>query len=318
MTKSTAIAHPIQGLIKFYGYRDAIFHLPLHDSVAVSLAPMHTRATAEIRDNLTDDLIEIDGQVLTGAAYQQSRELLDGVRRLAERSDSVYARVESNFDWRVVDSTYAALTAAAAAAFELDVTRQELSKIARLGSGNAALSLTGGYSLWTAGADHDSTTSRQIGDERDLPMGMIMIRPSNPTDEAVFHQEAIDSAFMPCRVAFVKSVVDPIQDAIIAGDFSTLGRFIEQDTFNQQAVIMTGANNVFSWNADALAVLDMVRALRADGVECYFSADPTGFSFVNCRPQDRDGIAARLEGLGLETVLCDIGNPATIIDEHLF
>jgi len=37
--KATAVAHPIQGLIKYHGLADPVLRLPFHDSISVCSAP---------------------------------------------------------------------------------------------------------------------------------------------------------------------------------------------------------------------------------------------------------------------------------------
>lgn len=49
MTKATAIAHPIQGLIKYHGLKNTELRLPFHDSISVCTAPFETRTTLELR-----------------------------------------------------------------------------------------------------------------------------------------------------------------------------------------------------------------------------------------------------------------------------
>jgi phosphomevalonate decarboxylase len=66
MSKATAVAHPIQGLLKYHGLRDKELRLPMHDSISVCTAPYETRTTIELRDDLSADVYEIDGEEATG------------------------------------------------------------------------------------------------------------------------------------------------------------------------------------------------------------------------------------------------------------
>src|SRR5438094_847640 len=45
--KATAVAHPIQGLIKYHGLADPVLRLPFHDSISVCTAPLTSRTTVE-------------------------------------------------------------------------------------------------------------------------------------------------------------------------------------------------------------------------------------------------------------------------------
>src|SRR3990172_6047190 len=47
MVKPTAVAHPIQGLVKYHGLQDERLRLPFHDSISVCTAPLTSRTTIE-------------------------------------------------------------------------------------------------------------------------------------------------------------------------------------------------------------------------------------------------------------------------------
>ncbi|MCA1818863.1 MAG: diphosphomevalonate decarboxylase, partial [Halobacteriales archaeon] len=42
MSKASAVAYPIQGLVKYRGLRDPVRRIPYHDSVSVCTGPIHT------------------------------------------------------------------------------------------------------------------------------------------------------------------------------------------------------------------------------------------------------------------------------------
>ncbi|HUU06943.1 MAG TPA: diphosphomevalonate decarboxylase, partial [Thermoplasmata archaeon] len=43
--KSSATAHPIQGLVKYHGLKDETLRIPFHDSISVATAPTVTHTT---------------------------------------------------------------------------------------------------------------------------------------------------------------------------------------------------------------------------------------------------------------------------------
>src|SRR3989442_11924518 len=52
--KATAVAHPIQGLIKYHGLADPVLRLPFHDSISVCTAPLTSRTTVEFGGGARD------------------------------------------------------------------------------------------------------------------------------------------------------------------------------------------------------------------------------------------------------------------------
>jgi len=77
--KATAIAHPIQGLVKYHGLADPILRLPFHDSISVCTAPLTTRTTVEFGEAPSDSAV-IDGRPVT------VREMERAARKTEQRS----------------------------------------------------------------------------------------------------------------------------------------------------------------------------------------------------------------------------------------
>jgi hypothetical protein len=63
--RASAIAHPIQGLVKYHGLRDFRKRIPFHDSISMATAPIHTHTSVAVMDQQggTDEGI-VDGQGL--------------------------------------------------------------------------------------------------------------------------------------------------------------------------------------------------------------------------------------------------------------
>ncbi len=322
MSKATAVAHPIQGLIKYHGFKDSRLRIPLHDSISVCTAPFETRTTVELRTDLDSDVVEVDGRVLHEREYERAVDVLNAVRRIARRNVFIYAKSKNNFPSNVglgaSASGFAALAVAACGAFDLELPTRQLTAIARLGAGSASRAVAGGFAYWEAGIDHETSIAYQLASGKDFPMGIVvgLIPAFKSTENA--HLEVVDSPFMPCRVAYVRSVTDDMITAIHNRDFSVIGRLAEQDTFSLHAVTMTGPNNLLHWQPETLRIFQEVRTMRADGLECYLSVDTGATVYINSRPEDRDAVEARIRALGVETLTCEVGGGARLVEEHLF
>jgi mevalonate pyrophosphate decarboxylase len=126
------------------------------------------------------------------------------------------------------------------------------------------------------------------------------------------------SPFLACRLAYIPTVVDDFRRAITGGDFSALGLLAERDSLSLHAVTMTGEAGMLHWQPATVAVFHEVRAMRGEGLECYFSVDTGATPYVNCRPEDAAAVQARVAALGIETALGHIGGPARLDEGHLF
>ncbi|HLA44293.1 MAG TPA: hypothetical protein VJZ27_12700, partial [Aggregatilineales bacterium] len=262
MTKATAIAHPIQGMVKYHGFRDVELRIPMHDSISVCVAPCETRTTVETRENLEEDIFEVDGTVLNGRAYERALLIVDHLRNVSGRQERVYMRSVNNFVSNIglgaSSSGFAALTLAAHAAFEMRMQPHELTTVARLGAGSASRSVAGAYARWYTGTSHHTSYAETIATAENLPLGIVMaiIPAYKQTEDA--HAEAMTSPFMPCRIAYVKVTVDDVQKAIINGDFSTACMMAEKDSLSLHATTMTGDSSLIHWQPQTLAVFHEV------------------------------------------------------------
>jgi phosphomevalonate decarboxylase len=322
MSKATAIAHPIQGLVKYHGFRDVELRIPLHDSISVCVAPYETRTTVEVRPDLEQDVFEIDGAVVNGRPYERAERVVGHLRQIARRREAVYMKSVNNFQSNIglgaSSSGFAALAVATSAAFGLSLSPRELSKVARLGAGSASRAVAGSYAHWYAGESHNTSYAEAIADAKRLPLGIVIaiIPAFKATEDA--HAEVLTSAFLPCRIAYVKATIDDLRKAVIDGDFSTVGLMAEKDSLSLHATTMTGESNMIHWQPQTLAVFHEVRKMRAEGLECYFSVDTGATVYINSRPQDRETVRARIDALGIQTDVGEVGGPARLVEEHLF
>ena len=90
--KATAIAHPMQGLIKYHGLRNEKLRIPFHDSISVNVDKLWTKTTVEFGD-YKQDRISINKKEIYGLAKQRAIEVLNIVRKLS--GVNLHAKIES-------------------------------------------------------------------------------------------------------------------------------------------------------------------------------------------------------------------------------
>src|SRR2546428_5163648 len=76
--KATAVAHPIQGLIKYHGLADPVLRLPFHDSISVCTAPLTSRTTVEF-GGVARDTATIDGRDVNARDMERIRAVVDPI-----------------------------------------------------------------------------------------------------------------------------------------------------------------------------------------------------------------------------------------------
>jgi len=321
--KATAIAHPIQGIVKYHGMRDDKRRFPYHDSISVCTAPSHTKTTVEFDFDREESEYIVDGEELTGAEAERIERVIEAVRERSDAAHSVYqVRLESensfptNVGLGSSSSGFAAAAVALAEAAELELTLPELSAIARYGSASAARSVTGGFSHLRAGLNDEDCRSAAIPTDLDEDMQIVVgLVPSyKETDDA--HAEAVDSHMFDARRAHVQDQIVEARDAIRSNEFDRVFELAEHDSLSLAATTMTGPDGWVYWQPATIAVFNAVRELREEeDIPAYFSTDTGASVYVNTTEEHVDEVEGALEDAGVQTAVWEAGGPARILDE---
>ncbi len=318
--KATAVAHPIQGLVKYHGMRDHEQRLPYHDSISVCTAPSQTTTTAAFDSDRDTNQYIIDGEEVTDSARLDRvvQAVVDRSDRV-DTTDGVRLESENTFPTNVglgsSSSGFAAAATALAAAADLDLSLPELSTIARRGSASAARAVTGAFSHLYAGlSDADCRSERidtALGDDLSIIVGLVPAY--KETDDA--HAEAADSHMFDARRVYVEEQIMACREALRTNDFATVFELAEQDSLSLAATTMTGPAGWVYWKPATLRIFEAVRELRADGVPAYFSVDTGATVYINTTDAYADRVEAAVADCGVETRQWGVGGPARVVDE---
>jgi phosphomevalonate decarboxylase len=318
--KATAVAHPIQGLVKYHGLADPVLRLPYHDSISVCTAPLTTRTTIDFGE-FPRDVATIDGRPAAGHEMDRILSVVDAVRARAKEPGRFRMASVNDFPSNVglgaSASGFAALALAACSAAGLRLDLQEVSRIARRGAGSAARAVTGAFSKWKMGvADEDSYAVQLAGTDLQLAMVIALVPAFKETEDA--HREATTSPFFHARLAEVPRLVAEMELAIRTRDIGRVCALAERDTLMLHGITMTGVGEMVLWRPDTLRVILAVKRMREEGIPAFFSIDTGATVYVNTFPDRGEDVAGRIRGLGIETIPCSVGGPARLVDDHLF
>lgn len=320
--KYTARAYAIQGLVKYHGLKNAKLRIPYHDSISVCMNSLPTITTVETKEALSSDEIRIDGLVPTKGEAARIRAVVDRLRSLASNRESL--RIESrnpNVDGKGLGfsaSGFAALGLAASRALGLDLARDELSEIVRLGAGSASRSITGGFSIWYANRKGRSY-AEQLASASSIKMRTVIVPvPSKiKTDKA--HADVLTSPFFKARLAYVKAALQRMRRAIAGKDVPDICRIAEVDTLNLHAITMTGKMETVLVSPLSIIIMEEVRRLREEEeVPVWYSLDTGPSVFINTIPKVASRVERRIRTLSDRVVSSEPGGPAEIISHHLF
>ncbi|WP_254678260.1 diphosphomevalonate decarboxylase [Curtobacterium sp. SGAir0471] len=299
---ATAVAHPNIALVKYWGKADAQLALPATGSVSMGLDVFPTTTTVTLDGSAETDSLVLNGGAAPEGALLRVQQFLDLVRDLAGSADRAAVVSENTVPTGAglasSASGFAALATAAAAAYGLDLSERDLSRLARRGSGSATRSIPGGVAVWHAGDDQGSYAERVPAP----PMAMVVVTIS-AGEKAIGSREAMrrtiaTSPFYPAWVTSTTETVDEMLDACAAGDFTRIGELTESNALRMHATIEGAFPPIRYLNARSVAVFDAVAELRAAGTEAYATADAGPNVVVLTKPEDRSAVATALAGLG--------------------
>jgi phosphomevalonate decarboxylase len=323
VTKASAIAYPIQGLVKYHGLKDPVRRIPYHDSISLCTGPIHTHSTVEVLPTGSECSARIDGRTVAGRPLQRVEVVLDEIREKA--GDDRPFRLESRNDFPQYvglgssSSGFAALAVAGAAAYGLQLSPEELSEVARLGAGSASRAVTGGISEWVV--EGARSYSRMLLAPEELEAWRIivpLVQHEEPTENV--HAEVATSPFFEARNRYVGDALDAMRGALRSRDVRQIAPIAERDTLNLHAVTMTGASGHITWMPATLEVMHRVRRLRSVGVPVWFSIDTGATAYLNTDATHEARVAKAMEAIPGVTRLMHLrpAGPAHLVDEHLF
>jgi phosphomevalonate decarboxylase len=302
--------------------RDEQLRLPYHDSISVCTAPSQTKTTVAFEPDRDEDLYVIDGEAVTGRGAERIGMVADHVRELAGIDHRIRFESENSFPTNIgfgsSSSGFAAAATALVEAAGLELSRPEISTVARRGSSSAARAVTGAFSHLYAGLNDEDCRSKRIPVpervEDDLRIVAGMVPSYKETEQA--HAEAADSHMFESRLAHIHEQIATMRDALRNGEFDRAFELAEHDTLSLAATTMTGPAGWVYWQPRTIEIFNTVRELRDDGLPVYFSVDTGASVYVNTTADYADEVESAVADCGVDTRVWEVGGPAVVLPEN--
>ncbi|MCJ7840109.1 diphosphomevalonate decarboxylase [Lederbergia sp. NSJ-179] len=323
--EATAKANTNIALIKYWGKRDEQLFLPMNSSLSITLDQLSTTTTVRWNLDLEKDVFWLNGQLEGEEEANKISRFLDKVRMQME--EKWYATVESvnqvptSAGFASSASGFAALAAAATKAAGLALNHQQLSILARQGSGSACRSIYGGFVEWRKGERLDGSDSYAIPilqpHEWDLSILSVLVESKK---KKVLSREGMKRTVetSPFYSGWLEAVPIDMQlakEAIHHRDFEKLGRVTESNAMKMHATTL-GANPPFMyWQSATFDVMEQVLELRKKGIQAYFTIDAGPNVKVLCEPHDQKKVCEVLKSLPLvkDVFICHPGSGITYL-----
>ena len=323
MSTATAIANPNLAFIKYWGNRDNTLRLPMNSSISMNLDRLYTRTTVSFQPSLPFDELIINGHEIAGAARDRVSYILDIIRGMANIHERAEVMSENNFPSGAgiasSASAFAALALAGSKAAGLDLNEQELSRLARRGSGSASRSIPSGFVEWQAGTNDEDSFAFSIAEPShwNLVDYIAIVSTSHKkTGSTEGHSIAETSPLQAARVADAPRRLEICRKAILERDFNTFASIVQLDSDMMHAVMMTSTPALYYWKPASLEVMNCVREWKAEGIQVCYTLDAGANVHVICPETEAQTIEKRLRQInGVKDVLvAHVGGPAKIVE----
>ncbi len=277
----TARSTPNIALIKYWGNRNAELRIPAADSLSMTLSNPTVDISVEPHDQWHIDSYDADGKpkVLREKDTQRFQKHLELCRHYLATLDqpdvlpqAVSLTIRSHIPPAIGLASSAAVFSCVATAYaglikeHIELTSEQISILARLGSGSACRGVFGGYSAMHVENDSiDGAYAVQIAPEDYWILYDIIIAPSMNEKQygsTEGHTFAPSSPLFAGRVASIPHRQEECIDAIQQQDFEKLQIIAEEDCLNMHDVMRTSTPSLNYLTPDTNRIVDEINELR--------------------------------------------------------
>lgn len=306
--EATAKAHTNIALIKYWGKRDDALILPTNNSLSLTLDGFHTTTTVTFREDFRQDVFYLNDELVTGTAFDRVTAFLDLVRSMANQPD-LYAEIKSINEvptaagFASSASGFAALAAAAAKAIGLSLSKAELSRLTRQGSGSACRSIYGGFAEWEQGKQTDGSDSYavEIASQNHWDVRVAAVELSDKTKRISSRdgmKRTVDtSPFFDGWLQSIPSDLKRIKEGIEKRDFAAVGEIAERNCLRMHATALGATPPVMYWLDGTVTVMQAVQDIRTEGIPIYFTIDAGPNVKVLYLPENEEIVLRRLRDI---------------------
>lgn len=295
-------------LCKYWGKRDQELNLPINASLSISLDYLGSFTRVEPIENGIDEVWLNGHQLLPGSRFGQK---VSAFIDLFRRDQDLHFKIDTRNNIPTAAglassaSGFAALTLALNDALALDLPPEQLSVLARMGSGSACRSLFTGFVEWEMGVREDGLDSHGVQLEQTWPgfcIGLVEVDAGEKAvDSRSGMQRTVETAHLyqswPLQAA---ADLSKLQQAIAEQSFELLGQTAEQNALSMHATMIASWPPLLYWQPESVAAMQKVWQLRAQGMQVYFTMDAGPNLKLLFQKQDRDELLLHFPNL--ETV----------------
>jgi diphosphomevalonate decarboxylase len=279
--KGLAFAPTNIALCKYWGKRDTELNLPMTSSLSIALPDKGAMTTCSVQDKPYDTVVLNDKELLPDSGFvKRTTEFLDLFRSTQNWHLHIDIKMNIPVAAGLASSAcgFASLVSALNDLFDWKLKQNELSILARLGSGSAARSLWTGFVEWHAGTRPDGMDSHGEPIDIEWPSLRIGILNISGAEKPISSRDAMQqtvnsSMFYNDWTKKVTFDLPMLKKAIKMRNFSVLGGTAESNALSMHATMLSSWPPVCYFLPDTIQAMHKVWDLRKQGLELYFTQD---------------------------------------------
>ncbi len=215
-------------------------------------------------------------------------------------------------------SGFAALALAGSTAAGLSLSTDEISCLARRGSGSACRSVPAGFSEWQSGKSDTTSFAVQLAPETHwdlVDLVVILDNSEKKVGSTEGHSLAPTSRLQSARIADTPRRLNICRKAIMEKDFAEFAAIIEEDCLLMHGVMMTSQPPLIYWQPGTLAMMHLIQDLRNQGLDVAFTIDAGANVHAITRSSAIDSIKGEIakNHMVQKIIESPAGGPARII-----
>lgn len=294
----TARAHTNIALIKYWGKADDKLRLPLMSSLSMTLDAFYTDTSVEKTDG--ENQFFLNNQQQTAAASQRVFAYLKKLQARFHVTGNLIVKsvnhVPTSAGLASSSSAFAALAAAFCQCYDINIDLEDLSRLARIGSGSASRSVYGGFAVWQKGNSDETSYAYALDETPTMDLHLLAVElntKQKKISSTYGMKDAQSSPFFRPWLERNNSELNEMIKAIKSNDFTALGQLAELNANEMHAINLTAQPEFTYFEPQTIQAIKLVEQLRTEGIECYYTIDAGPNIKVLCQLRNSKDIIQR-------------------------
>lgn len=291
----TATSHPNIALIKYWGKKDKKENIPTNPSISVTLTKLITTTT--ILETQNDEFI-LDGK--KEKIPERMKKVIDLFKNKANYKSGLKIDSKNSFPHSCglasSASGYSALVKALDGFFNLNISKKDLSKFARFGSGSASRSIFDGFVILKE-VDKEFV-SEKICDWKEIRV-MVLILNSKikkvPSTEGMIRTVETSTLFQK-RLEGVEKKIQKMTQFVKERNFEQMALLTMKDSNEIHATCLDSFPPIFYLNEMSFGVVEMVNEINKDGIKVGYTFDAGSNAFLITKECFYEEVKSKFEG----------------------